>query len=136
MPRPQNHDRLTRVVRSDAVAELALCQHSLRAQDAPRLRAELVGLYRPGHPPGIVLSLRGLTVLAAPCIATLAEVAESLSRVGGTLVLCDAPGPVARVLRRTGLSRTIRLARSPEHARRLASPAGVPSPRPTPSRAA
>ncbi len=119
MERLQIDDRLTRVVSDDAVAVLSLRQTSLRAPDAPRLRAELVALHRPGRPTGIVLSLRGLTVLAAPCLATLAEVAESLARIGGSLVLCDVPGPAARVLRRTGLARTLRVARDADHARRL-----------------
>ncbi len=88
--------------------------------DADRLRAELVSFHRPGDPPHIVLSMRGLEVLSGCCVGTLAEVAESLSRLGGSLVLSDVPGSTARMLKRSGLSKTLRLARSGSHARRLA----------------
>ncbi len=122
MPAPRSSLRLTRVAapsENGGPTVLTLRQSALRAPDASRLRAELVALHQPGHPARIVLSLRGLTVLASPCIATLAEVTASLDRVGGSLILCDLPPDVARMFRRTGLARTLRLARSTDHARRL-----------------
>jgi anti-anti-sigma regulatory factor len=123
-PRPRSPDRLTRVAppRDDApgVTELSLRQSALRDPDAPRLRAELVAHHQPGAPARIVLSFKGLAVLSAPCLCILTEVAESLARLGGCLILCEVPQDTARVLKRTGLARTLRPARSPEHARRLA----------------
>ncbi len=121
--RPRSTDRLTRVAppRADApgVTELSLRQSALRDPDAPRLRAELVAHHQSGSPARIILSFQGLTALSAPCLCTLTEVAASLTRVGGCLVLSEVPPEVARVLKRTGLTRTLRLSRSPEHARRL-----------------
>ena len=122
MTRPQTTDRLTRVVRRDAVAEVSLRQRVLRDPDAARLRAELVALHEPGNPPRIILSLRGLSVLAAPCIATLAELAQALAAAGGSLVLINVPEPAARMLKRTGLARTLPVARSADHAQRLSAP--------------
>jgi anti-anti-sigma factor len=78
-------------------------------------------VHRPGCPPRIVLSLKGLTLLASPCVGTLAEVAAALAPMGGSLVLCDVPEPVARMLKTTGLARTLRVAKSRDHARRLAA---------------
>lgn len=131
MPGPRTSDRITRVARpqpgEEHIAQVSLRQPSLRDFDAPRLRAELVALHAPDAPARIVLSLRGLTIFTSPCIATLTEVAESLARVGGSLVLCDVPPDAARVLKRTGLARTLRLARSPDHARRLITPRKTPS---------
>lgn len=113
-------DRITRVRRTGDVIELGLRQSNLRSVDADRLRSELVSFHRPGDPPHIVLSLRGLEVLSGCCVGTLAEVADSLSRLGGTLILSDVPTPTSRMLKRSGLSKTLRLARSGAHARRLA----------------
>lgn len=122
--RPRSSDRLTRIVPfgndGQGITELTLRQSALRDPDAPRLRAELVALHRPGSPARIVLSFRNLTVLSAPCLCILMEVADSLARVGGCLILSEVPPEATRVLKRTGLARTLRLARSPEHARRLA----------------
>ena len=123
-PRPRS-DRLTRVAppRDDApgVVELSLRQSTLRDPDAPRLRAELVAHHQTDSPARIILSLQGLSVLSSPCLCVLTEVAESLARLGGCLILCQVPPETSRVLKRTGLARTLRPARSPEHARRLAS---------------
>ncbi len=102
------------------MVELSLRQTTLRDPDAPRLRAELVAHHRADAPARIILSLQGLTVLSSPCLCILTDVAHSLSRLGGCLVLCEVPPDIARVLKRTGLARALRPARSPEHARRLA----------------
>lgn len=122
--RPRS-DRLTRVAppRDEApgVVELSLRQSTLRDPDAPRLRAELVAHHQADAPARIILSLQGLTVLSSPCLCILTEVAGSLDRLGGCLILCEVPPDIARVLKRTGLARTLRPARSPDHARRLAS---------------
>lgn len=118
-------DRLVRVRRPDpadpSITGLAVCQPVLRAPEAARLRAEIVANHTPGRPLRVVLCCRGLTSIAAPCLATLAELAESLAAAGGSLVLVDVPPEIARVLKRTGLSRTLRVARSTDHARKLAS---------------
>jgi anti-anti-sigma factor len=117
--RAEPSDRITRVRKHGDVIELGLRQPNLRSLDADRLRSELVAFHRPGQPPHIVLSMRGLELLSGSCVGTLAEVAESLARLGGSLVLSDVPGPISRMLRRSGLSRTLKLARSGAHARRL-----------------
>ncbi|MFK7883555.1 MAG: STAS domain-containing protein [Phycisphaerales bacterium] len=113
-------DRVTRLLRIGEVSELGLRQPHLRPLDAEKLRGELVALHRQGHPPQIVLSLRGIEVFSGSCVGTLAEVAESLSRLGGSLVLRDVPPDVARMLKRSGLSKHLRLARSESHAKKLA----------------
>jgi len=128
--RAEPADRITRVRKPSGrrsgdrkpgdVIELGLRQANLRSLDASRLRAELVGFHKPGEPPHIVLSMRGLEVLSGACVGTLTEVAEALSRLGGSLVLRDVPGPTSRMLKRSGLARTLKLARSGAHARRLA----------------
>jgi anti-anti-sigma factor len=102
------------------VVELSLRQSTLRDPDAPRLRAELVAHHQADAPARIILSLQDLTVISSPCLCILTEVAESLARLGGCLILCQVPPETARVLKRTGLARTLRPARSPDHARRLA----------------
>lgn len=118
--RPANPDRITRVRKRGEVIELGLRQPNLRSVDADRLRSELVSFHRPGEPPHMVLSMRGLEVLSGSCVGTLAEVADSLARLGGSLVLSDVPSSTSRMLKRSGLSKTLRLARSGTHARRLA----------------
>lgn len=120
--RVKDPDRLTRLERAGEVTELALQRPDLRALDADRLRAELAGLCRPGHPPRIVLSLAGAGQLASACLGTLTEFADALSHAGGVLVLCEVPGETAKVLKRSGLARKLPLARSRDHARRLAAP--------------
>lgn len=123
-------DRLIRLRRPDpqdpGLTGLAIRQPALRAPDAARLRAEIVAHHTPGQPLRVVLCLRGLTDIAAPCLATLAELAESLQPTGGSLVLLEVPAPVARLLKRTGLAKTLRIARSPDHARKLSSPRKTP----------
>lgn len=118
-------DRLVRVRRPDpadpGLTGLAVCQPVLRAPDAPRLRAEIVANHAPGRPLRAVLCCRGLTSIAAPCLATLAELAEALAPTGGSLVLIEVPPEIARMLKRTGLARTLRVAKSPEQARKLVS---------------
>lgn len=118
-------DRLIRVRRADpadpTLTGLAIRQAAMRAPDAPRLRAEIVANHTPGQALRVVLCLRGLTDIAAPCLATLAELAESLHSTGGSLVLVEVPTPIARLLKKTGLSKTLRIARSQEHARKLSS---------------
>ena len=116
-------DRITRVVRAAEITELTLQQTELRAMDADRLRAELVALHRPGHPARIILSLAGMGMLSGPCLGMLTEVAEGLARAGGSLVLSEVPPEAARVLKRSGLARKLPVARSPDHARRLAGAA-------------
>lgn len=120
MTTKQTPDRITRVRREGDVVELALSQTNLRPMDADRLRRELVSWHRPGRPPHIVLSLRGIGEFPGSCVAMLAEVSVSLGRLGGSLVLRDAPPGVVKMLKRSGLSKTLRLARSGPHARRLA----------------
>jgi anti-anti-sigma factor len=123
-PRPPA-DRLVRVRRPDpadpGITGLAICQAVLRAPDAARLRSEIVANHTPGRPLRVVLCCRGLTSIAAPCLATLAELAEALTPTGGSLVLVEVPPPIARVLKRTGLSRTLRVAKSNDRARKLVS---------------
>jgi|GEM_PF-4088614 len=125
-------DRLIRVRRPDPadpdLTGLAIRQPALRAPDAPRLRAEIVANHTPGQALRVVLCLRGLTDIAAPCLATLAELAEALQPTGGSLVLIEVPAPVARLLKRTGLAKTLRIARSPDHARKLSAPRKTPRP--------
>ncbi|MEM9373445.1 MAG: STAS domain-containing protein [Planctomycetota bacterium] len=118
--KPGNPDRITRLRRQGDVIELALVQTHLRSVDAERLRAEVVAWHRPGDAPRIVLSLRGLEAISGGCVGTLAELAALLGRVGGSLVLRDVPAPTSRMLKRSGLSKTLRIARSGAHARRLA----------------
>lgn len=129
-PAPPPADRLIRLRRPDpqdpGLTGLAIRQPALRAPDAARLRAEIVAHHTPGQPLRVVLCLRGLTDIAAPCLATLAEIAESLQPTGGSLVLLEVPAPVARLLKRTGLAKTLRIARSPDHARKLSSPRKTP----------
>lgn len=116
-------DRLVRVRRPDpadpTIIGLAICQPVLRAPDAARLRAEIVGHHAPGRPLRAVLCCRGLASIASPCLATLAELAEALAPTGGSLVLIEVPPEIARVLKRTGLSRTLPIAKSTDQARRL-----------------
>lgn len=121
--RPRTPDRITRVARAGDVVELSLRQRSLRPLDAEKLRGELVGLHRPGSPPSIVLSMRGIETLSATCVGVLAEVTESLGRLGGVLVLTDIPGETARMLKKAGFARRLRMARSPAQAQKMASTA-------------
>ena len=118
--RPRTQDRITRITRAGEVVELSLGQRSLRPLDAEKLRGELVSLHRPGCPPSIVLSLRGLETLSATCVGVLAEVTESLSRLGGSLVLVEVPGETARMLKKAGFARRLRMARSVPRAQRMA----------------
>ncbi|RMH27926.1 MAG: STAS domain-containing protein [Planctomycetota bacterium] len=118
--RPRTPDRITRVMRTGDVVELSLRQPSLRPLDAEKLRGELVSLHRPGSPPSIVLSMRGLETLSGTCVGVLAEVTESLARLGGVLVLAEVPGETARMLKKAGFARRLRMARSVPQAQKIA----------------
>jgi len=93
---------------------------NLRSLDTDKLRAELAGLHTPGHPPAIMLTMRGIDSLSSSVLGAIATLSADLEAVGGVLVLYNLPKEIAKVLRKTKLDRTIPTAKSRPHARKRA----------------
>tara|TARA_A100001391_G_scaffold147077_1_gene104557 strand:+ start:492 stop:956 length:465 start_codon:yes stop_codon:yes gene_type:complete len=96
----------------DGIHRARLVDRTMRSLDTSKLRAEIVGLHKPGHPPMVMFSMRGMESLASGCLGAFAELSTDLERVGGILVLYNLPKEIAKVLRKTKLDRVIHTAKA------------------------
>lgn len=111
---------LLRIDQIDEVYRAQLACGSLRSLDTKKLRAELVGLHKPGNPPAIIFSMGGTETLASNCLGAFAQLSNDLQRAGGCLVLYNIPKDVARVLKKTRLDKIISTAKNRSQAMKKA----------------
>jgi len=115
---PKPDTRLLSIHNLDGIYRARLIDLNLRSLDTAKLRGEIVALHTPGHPPRIMLSMRGMDSLASSCLGTLAQLSTDLELAGGVLVLYNLPKEIAKILKKTKLDRLIHTARGRPQARK------------------
>ncbi len=114
-------DQITRVAIKEGVHMVRVAMPDLRAHDMNRLRKELAALYQPGKSPLLIaMSLKRVRTLSSACMGMLVEFSDALTPVGGSLVLYDVPKDIAKMLKKLGLHKQLPIAKTSEHARKLA----------------
>jgi anti-anti-sigma factor len=112
--------RLLSIRDLDGVYRARLIDQNLRSLDIAKLRGEIVALHTPGHPPAVMLSMRGIETMASSSLGAIAELSTDLERIGGVLVLYNLPKEIAKMMRKTKLDRVIHTAKGRPQARKRA----------------